>query len=59
MIDGSPLSAGSGGVNGDLYVSVSLKKHEIFTREGVDLHCTVPISYATVSYTHLRAHETS
>jgi len=37
------------GVSGDLYVSVSLKKHSIFTREGVDLHCTVPVAYSTLA----------
>ncbi|MFT7526186.1 MAG: molecular chaperone DnaJ [Arenicella sp.] len=48
-LSGEGESAGSGGVNGDLYVSVSLRKHSIFTREGVDLHCSVPVSYATLS----------
>ena len=48
-LSGEGESAGSGGVNGDLYVSVSLKQHSIFEREGVDLHCSVPISYATLS----------
>ncbi len=48
-LSGEGESAGGGGVNGDLYVSVSLKKHAIFTREGVDLHCTVPISYTTMA----------
>ena len=47
-LSGEGESAGAGGVNGDLYVSVSLKSHPIFKREGVDLHCTVPISYATL-----------
>jgi len=48
-LSGEGESAGSGGVNGDLYVSVSLRKHQIFTREGVDLHCSVPVSYATLA----------
>ncbi len=48
-LSGEGESAGSGGVNGDLYVSVSLKEHPIFTREGVDLHCTVPIGYSTLA----------
>jgi len=48
-LSGEGESAGSGGVNGDLYVSVSLKQHPIFTREGVDLHCKVPIGYASLS----------
>lgn len=48
-LSGEGESAGSGGVNGDLYVSVSLKPHSIFTRDGVDLHCSVPISYASLT----------
>lgn len=48
-LSGEGENAGSGGINGDLYVSVSLLAHEIFTREGVDLHCTVPISYSTLA----------
>jgi len=48
-LSGEGESAGSGGMNGDLYVSVSLKEHPIFTREGVDLHCTVPINYSTLA----------
>lgn len=48
-LSGEGEGAGSGGVNGDLYVSVSLKEHPIFTREGVDLHCNVPISYSTLA----------
>ena len=39
----------SGGVSGDLYVSVVLKKHSIFTRDGVDLHCSVPVGYSTLA----------
>jgi len=37
-----------GGAAGDLYVTVALRKHAIFSREGVDLHCSVPVSYATL-----------
>ncbi len=48
-LSGEGESAGAGGVNGDLYVSVSLKEHPIFTRDGVDLHCNVPISYTTLA----------
>ena len=48
-LSGEGESAGSGGVNGDLYVTVSLKTHAIFTRDGVDLHCTVPIAYSTLA----------
>jgi molecular chaperone DnaJ len=34
----------NGGPPGDLYIEIRLKKHEIFEREGDDLHCAVPIS---------------
>lgn len=34
-----------GGPGGDLYVQVSIKPHPIFTREGSDLHCEVPVSF--------------
>jgi molecular chaperone DnaJ len=34
----------NGGPPGDLYIEIRLKKHEIFTRDGDDLHCVVPIS---------------
>ncbi|MGQ0433634.1 MAG: molecular chaperone DnaJ [Microthrixaceae bacterium] len=35
-----------GGGNGDLYVHVRVQPHDRFTREGVDLHCDLPISFA-------------
>lgn len=34
-----------GGPSGDLYVQMSVREHEFFTREGNDLHCEVPISF--------------
>lgn len=48
-------SAGNGepGVNngppGDLYIEIRIKPHDIFERDGDDLHCTVPISITTAS----------
>ncbi len=38
-----------GGVRGDLYVTVSVKPHEIFERDGVDLYCDVPVSFSTLA----------
>ena len=35
-----------GGPNGDLYVHVRVQPHERFTRDGVDLHCDLPLSFA-------------
>ena len=34
-----------GGPTGDLYVQISVKEHEIFTRDGANLYCEVPISF--------------
>lgn len=34
----------NGGPAGDLYIEIRVKKHEIFEREGDDLHCQVPVS---------------
>ena len=34
-----------GGPAGDLYVQVSVKDHAIFTRDGANLHCELPISF--------------
>ena len=39
----------NGGPNGDLYVVVQLKAHAVFQREGADLHCEMPISFATAA----------
>ncbi|MEY4209989.1 MAG: hypothetical protein RLZ92_368 [Pseudomonadota bacterium] len=37
----------NGGPTGDLYVQVKVKDHPIFTRDGANLYCEVPISYPT------------
>ena len=36
----------NGGPNGDLLVEIYLKRHKIFQREGMDVLCEVPISFA-------------
>ena len=33
----------NGGPAGDLYIEIRVKPHEIFERDGDDLHCTVPV----------------
>lgn len=35
-----------GGRSGDLYVYIHVKPHPIFTREGNNIHCEVPITFA-------------
>jgi len=39
----------NGGPPGDLYIEVRLKKHEVFERDGDDLHCVVPVSMTTAA----------
>ena len=39
----------NGGPPGDLYIEIRLKKHELFEREGDDLHCVVPVSMTTAA----------
>ena len=39
----------NGGPTGDLYVVVSLKPHPVFQRDNSDLHCEMPISFATAA----------
>ncbi len=34
-----------GGPRGDLYIYVDVKDHEFFRREGINLYCSVPISF--------------
>ena len=35
-----------GGDNGDLYIFIKVKKHPLFERDGVDIVCEVPITFA-------------
>lgn len=37
----------NGGPSGDLYVQVHVKDHTIFSRDGANLYCEVPISFPT------------
>jgi molecular chaperone DnaJ len=38
-----------GGVAGDLYVQVHVKSHRLFTRDGNDLNCDVPVCFTTAA----------
>ncbi|MBR5309277.1 MAG: molecular chaperone DnaJ [Clostridia bacterium] len=35
----------NGGPNGDLYITVHVKEHSVFVREGSDIYCDVPITF--------------
>jgi molecular chaperone DnaJ len=39
----------NGGPPGDLYVDITVQPHPIFTREGQNLSCEVPVSFATAA----------
>jgi molecular chaperone DnaJ len=39
----------NGGPPGDLYVQVHIKEHAVFQRDHDDLHCEMPVSFATAA----------
>lgn len=54
--DGARLRSGGGGeaglrggASGDLYVVIHLKEHSIFERDGMDLHCEMPIPFSVAA----------
>ncbi len=44
---GEGEAGANGGPSGDLYVQIQVKDHQIFTRDGANLYCEVPISFPT------------
>jgi molecular chaperone DnaJ len=48
-LSGEGEAGTQGGTAGDLYVQVSVKPHAIFVRQDRDLHCEVPVSFATIA----------
>ena len=39
----------NGGPPGDLFIEIRIKQHDIFERDGDDLHCTVPVPLTTAA----------
>jgi molecular chaperone DnaJ len=39
----------NGGPPGDLYIEIRIKPHDIFERDGDDLHCSVPVGLTTAA----------
>ncbi len=39
----------NGGPNGDLYVQIQIKPHDVFERDGMDLHMQMPMSFVTAA----------
>ena len=39
----------NGGENGDLYIEIQIAPHEYFTRDGNDIHITIPLDFVDVA----------
>ncbi len=48
-LSGEGEAGPNGGPAGDLYVEISVAPHAIFSRDGADLACEVPVSFATAA----------
>ncbi len=48
-LSGEGEAGRNSGPPGDLYVEIRVKPHKIFRRDGADLSCEVPISFATAT----------
>ena len=45
VLRGQGSAGRNGGPNGDLVIEVRVKPHSIFTRNGNDIHCEIPITF--------------
>lgn len=45
-LEGQGNAAQHGGIPGDLYVYINVKRHQHFERDSYDLYCAVPISFS-------------
>jgi molecular chaperone DnaJ len=45
-LSGEGEAGRNGGPPGDLYVEIHIQPHKLFERDGADLHCDVPVSFA-------------
>ncbi len=48
-LSGEGEAGENGGPAGDLYVQVNIKEHPLFTRDGNNLYCEMPVSFTTVA----------
>lgn len=51
-VGGEGSSGVNGGPSGDLYVLVRIREHELFVRDGADLNCEVPLTFAQLALGH-------
>ena len=45
-VSGEGEASADGGPTGDLYVVLHVAPHPVFRRDGAELHCEIPISFA-------------
>ena len=45
VLRGEGEAGSRGGAKGDLYILIRVKKHSIYTRNGNDVYCTIPITF--------------
>jgi molecular chaperone DnaJ len=48
-VSGEGAAGVNGGPSGDLYVLVRIREHAMFARDGSDLHCDLPVSFAQLA----------
>ncbi|MCY4032773.1 MAG: molecular chaperone DnaJ [Hyphomicrobiales bacterium] len=48
-LNGEGAPSASGGGNGDLYIFISVREHQLFQRDGADLYCQVPVAMTTAA----------
>ena len=48
-LSGEGDAGGHNGPRGDLYIFLSVKPHDLFERDGLDLHCTLPVPMCTAA----------
>jgi len=51
-MSGEGSSGLNGGPPGDLYVLVRILEHDLFARQGADLYCDLPVSFANLALGH-------
>ncbi len=47
LLKGEGQAGAKGGPKGDLYIFLGVAEHDIFERDGLDLHCTIPVPMET------------
>ncbi len=51
-LSGEGSSGTNGGPSGDLYVLVRIREHDLFVRDGADLYCDLPLTFAQLALGH-------